>query len=200
MTANNTQMNGNATFLDTIMIYQSMSGDADSGTSVFTMTGGSLTSKNGHIFHVTNTNAVITLENVTLVNEDEDNVLLSVCADGWSGGDNIAALNAKNQALTGNILVGSDSTLTLSLTDGSSFTGTISGSITNGKDQTVSTEVGSVTVILDETSTWSLTADTYITAFEGNVENIQGDYTLYVNITLDNPCRENMIRKNGTLK
>ena len=64
MTANNTQMNGNATFLDTIMIYQSMSGDADSGTSSFTMTGGNLTSKSGHMFHVTNTHAVITLENV----------------------------------------------------------------------------------------------------------------------------------------
>lgn len=33
MTANNTKCNGNATFFDTIMIYQSMSGDADSGTS-----------------------------------------------------------------------------------------------------------------------------------------------------------------------
>ena len=58
LTANNTKCNGNATFLDSIMIYQSMSGDADSGTSHFTMTGGSLTSKNGHVFHVTNTNAV----------------------------------------------------------------------------------------------------------------------------------------------
>ena len=56
LTANNTRCNGNATFLDTIMIYQSMSGDADSGTSVFTMTGGTLTSKNGHVFHVTNSN------------------------------------------------------------------------------------------------------------------------------------------------
>ena len=61
MTANNTQCNGNATFHDTIMIYQSMSGDADSGTSSFTMTGGSLTSQSGHMFHVTNTHAVITL-------------------------------------------------------------------------------------------------------------------------------------------
>ena len=34
-TANNTQRNGNVTFLDTIMIYQSLSGDADSGTSTF---------------------------------------------------------------------------------------------------------------------------------------------------------------------
>ena len=32
LTASNTKCNGNATFLDSIMIYQSMSGDADSGT------------------------------------------------------------------------------------------------------------------------------------------------------------------------
>ena len=123
LTANNTQCNGNATFFDSIMIYQSMSGDADSGTSSFTMTGGTLTSKNGHIFHVTNTNAVITLTNVTLVNEDGENVLRSVCADGWSGGSNIATLNTIREALSGTILVGSDSTLTLNLTDGSTFTG-----------------------------------------------------------------------------
>ena len=71
LTANNTQCNGNATFLDTIMIYQSMSGDADSGTSAFTMTGGSLTSKSGHVFHVTNTHAVITLNGVEITNELE---------------------------------------------------------------------------------------------------------------------------------
>ena len=79
MTANNTQMNGNATFLDSIMIYQSMSGDADSGTSTFDMENGSLTSKNGHVFHVTNTNAVINLSSVKIINEDSDNILLSVC-------------------------------------------------------------------------------------------------------------------------
>ena len=42
LTADNTKCNGNATFLDSIMIYQSMSGDADSGTSFFTMNGGKL--------------------------------------------------------------------------------------------------------------------------------------------------------------
>ena len=181
LTANNTSMNGNATFLDTIMIYQSMSGDADSGTSAFTMTGGSLTSKSGHMFHVNNTNAVITLSGVELVNEGSD-VLISVCADGWSGASNIATLNADNQTLTGILLVGSDSTLNLNLTEGSSFTGTVSGEITNAKGTVVSTEVGTVNVALDETSTWSLTADTYITSFEGNIENvISNGYTLYVN-------------------
>ena len=182
MTANNTQMNGNATFLDTIMIYQSMSGDADSGTSHFTMTGGSLTSLNGHMFHVTNTHAVITLTGVELVNEDAGNILLSVCADGWDGGSNIAELNAVGQSLSGTILVGDDSALTLNLTEGSGFEGAISGEITNAEGETVSSEVGEVTVALDDSSTWTLTADTWITALEGDTANVNANgHTLYVN-------------------
>ena len=172
LTANNTKCNGNATFYDTIMIYQSMSGDADSGTSAFTMTNGALTSKNGHIFHVTNTNAIITLTGVTLVNEDGENILLSVCADGWSGASNIATLNAIRQVLSGTILVGSDSELSLVLVDGSTFTGTISGNISNASGKSVSTEVGTVNVALDSTSTWTLTADTYITSFDGDASSI----------------------------
>ena len=181
MTANNTSMNGNATFLDTIMIYQSMSGDADSGTSSFTMTGGSLTSLSGHMFHVTNTHAVITLSGVTLNNEGSD-VLLSVCDDGWSGASNMAELVADAQTLNGTILVGDNSTMTLTLQNGSSFEGTFSGEITNAKGGTVSTEIGTVNVVLDSTSTWTLTADIYITTFEGSMENVvTGGYTLYVN-------------------
>ncbi len=187
MSANNTKMNGNATFLDSIMIYQSMSGDADSGTSTFDMTGGSLTSENGHVFHVTNTNAVINLSNVKITNKDSENILLSVCDDGWNGADNIATVNATNQTLEGTILVGSNSTLTLSLTDGSSFTGSISGKITNAKGDTVSTEIGEVNVSIDKNSTWTLTADTYITSFDGDVSNVVSNgYTLYVNGTAIN--------------
>ncbi|MCR5136301.1 MAG: hypothetical protein K6C12_04260 [Oscillospiraceae bacterium] len=182
LTANNTKCNGNATFLDTIMIYQSMSGDAASGTSSFTMTGGSLKSLNGHVFHVTNTSAVITLEGVEIVNEDEENILLSVCADGWSGGSNIATLKAIAQQLVGAIKVGSDSSLTLELTNGSAFEGSIDGSIVNAKGETVSTEVGTVSVTLDATSTWTLTGDSYVTEFNGDAANvISNGYTLYVN-------------------
>ncbi len=182
LTANNTKCNGNATFLDTIMIYQSMSGDADSGTSSFTMTGSSLTSKNGHVFHVTNTNAVITLSGVTITNEDSENILLSVCDDGWSGGSNAATLNASAQKLSGAILVGSNSTLTLKLTESSSFEGSIDGSITNASGETVSNEVGTVSVTLDSSSTWVLTGDSYVTEFSGDAGNvISNGYTLYVN-------------------
>jgi hypothetical protein len=166
------------------MIYQSMSGDAASGTSSFTMTGGTLTSKNGHVFHVTNTSAVITLEKVTIVNEDEENILLSVCADGWSGGSNTALLKAVSQNLEGTILVGSDSSLTLELTKKSSFTGCISGEITNAKGAVVSTDTGEVSVTLDSNSTWTLTGDSYITSFSGSAKNvISNGYTLYVNGT-----------------
>ena len=182
LTANNTGMNGNATFLDSIMIYQSMSGDADSGTSSFTMTGGTLTSLSGHVFHVTNTNAIITLSGVTVVNEDSEGVLLSVSDDGWSGAGNVATLSADHETLEGLLLVGSDATLTLNLTGGSAFTGAVSGAISNAKGDVVSTEVGTVNVTLDESSTWTLTGDTYISSFTGDASGvISNGYTLYVN-------------------
>ncbi len=182
MTANNTKCNGNATFHDTIMIYQSMSGDANSGTSSFAMTGGNLTSKNGHVFHVTNTDAVITLSSVTITNEDRDNILLSVCDDGWSGGSNVATFNTSNQVLNGAILVGSNSKLTLSLADSSSFMGYIGGNIKNANGAVVSSDVGTVSVKLDGTSTWTLTGDSYITSFSGNAANvIANGHALYVN-------------------
>ena len=184
LTADNTKCNGNATFLDTIMIYQSMSGDAASGTSSFSMTGGRLTSKNGHVFHVTNTSAVITLQGVEIVNEDEENILLSVCADGWSGGGNVATLKAIGQTLSGAVKVGGDSALTLELTDGSAFEGSIDGTITNAKGEPVSTETGTVSVTLDSTSTWALTGDSYVTEFNGDAASvIANGFTLYVNGT-----------------
>ena len=182
LTASNTQCNGNATFLDSIMIYQSMSGDADSGTSAFTMTGGSLTSKSGHVFHVTNTHAIITLTGVEITNEDAENVLLSVCDDGWNGAGNQAEVNAISQVLEGSILVGDNASLSLSLSEGSTFTGSISGEIANSKGETVSTQVGEVSVTLDGDSTWTLTGDSYVTSFTGDAAQvISGGYTLYVN-------------------
>ncbi len=181
LTANNTATNGNATFYDTIMIYQSQSGDASDGTSEFSMTGGTLNSQSGHVFHVTNTTATINLDGVTINNSDDEGILLSVCDDGWSGADNIATLNASNQTLTGDILVGSDSTLTLNL-ENSTFTGNISGEITNASGDTVSTTVGTVNVTLDDDSKWYLTGDTYISTFSGDAANvINNGFTLYKN-------------------
>ena len=182
LTVSNTQRNGHAQFQDAIMIYQSFSGDADSGNSHFTMNGGSLKSRLGHLFHVTNTNAIITLSGVKLVNDDPANVLLSVCADGWQGAANKATFNAAGQQLEGTILVGSDSELTLTLTDGSTFVGCINGNITNATGNTVSTETGKVDVTLGDGCTWTLTADTHITSLKGDASRVKTNgHRLYVN-------------------
>lgn len=98
------------------------------------------------MFHVTNTDAVITLSDVALHNEDEESVLLSVCADGWSGGDNAAVVRATEQRLEGAILVGGDAELSLTLSDGSSFSGYFSGDIKNAEGTVVSTQIGKVSV------------------------------------------------------
>ena len=114
------------------MIYQSMSGDADVGTSIFSMTGGSLTAKNGDMFYVTNTHCLLTLSGVTLENLDSDGALLRVTGNSASHGWGTAGANgaqveftADAQALEGDIIVDTISTLNMTLTGGSSFTGTI---------------------------------------------------------------------------
>ncbi len=179
LTANNTAMNGNAQFLDTIMIYQSMSGDASDGTSSFTMNGGKLVSKSGHTFHVTNTTANIKLNNVTIKNSS-DNVLISVCDDGWSGNNNVANLAAKNQTLKGTVLVGSDSTLTLKLTGKSKFVGSTSGNITNAKGETISSSIGEVNMTISKNSVWKLTGDSTVSSLSGSGKIDYNGYTLTV--------------------
>ena len=119
---------------------------------------------------------------VKLVNDDPTKVLLSVCADGWQGAGNKATLNAVGQQLEGIILVGSDSELTMTLSDGSTFTGCIGGNITNAAGDTVSTETGKVDVTLGNGYTWNLTADTHITSFTGDTSQIKSNgHRLYVN-------------------
>lgn len=182
MTVSNTRRNGHAQFQDAIMIYQSFSGDAATGNSHFTINGGMLTNRQGHLFHVTNTNAIITLNGVKLVNDDPAKVLLSVCADGWQGAGNKATFNAVSQKLEGTILVGSDSELTMTLSDGSTFTGSIGGNITNAEGNTISTETGKVDVTLGNGCTWTLTADTHITSFTGDASRVKlNGHRLYVN-------------------
>ena len=182
LTAENTALNGNARFYDTVMIYQSMSGDAGSGTSAFSMTGGSLTSKKGDTFHVTNTECTIDLTNVSITNSS-DGALISVCDDGWSGGSNKASLSASDQILAGDILVGDDSELSLILADGSVLTGRISGSIVNDKGTVVSEETGTVNVTLEEGNLWVLTGDSYVTGLSGSGKINYNGHTLYVGST-----------------
>ena len=178
LTANNTTRNGNATHYDAVMIYQSMSGDADSGTSSFTMTGGSITNSNGEVFHVTNTDAIITLSGVSIVNSG-NGVLLDVSNDGWSGASNKATLKVTDQALSGDIIVDSSavngnsgtSSLVFSLGDGSSYKGSINGSVS---------ERGDVSMTIASGAIWELTGDSFLTSLSGSGSIDYGSYTLTV--------------------
>ncbi|MDD7491781.1 MAG: hypothetical protein PUK39_04055 [Clostridiales bacterium] len=151
-----------------VMLYQSMSGDADVGTSEFSMTGGSLTGKNGDLFYITNTHCILTLSGVTLKNEDPDGYLLRVVGNsashGWgTAGSNGAQVEftADAQTLEGNILVDTISTLDLTLQNGSSLTGTIN-IVDNAEGGAVVSDNAVVTI--GSGCTWTLTGDCTITS------------------------------------
>lgn len=160
-----------------IMIYQSMSGDAAVGEAYFAAEGGSITSLSGDMFYVTNTDCEISLKDVafTLANDVFLRVEGNSSSRGWgtegaNGGDVI--LTADAQQIEGNILVDEISTLKLTMTNGTAFTGAINP---DG-------EGGTVDVTLDEDSAWTLTGDSYITSFDGDTANITANgYHLYVN-------------------
>ena len=151
-----------------VMIYQSMSGDADVGTSTFSMTGGTLTSKNGDMIYVTNTHCVLTLSGVTIQNEDADGALLRVVGNsashGWgTAGSNGAQVEftADGQTLNGDIVVDTISTLNMTLTNGSSFTGTVN-IVDNAQNGTAVSNNAVVTI--ESGCTWTLTGDCTITS------------------------------------
>ena len=155
-----------------VMIYQSMSGDAEVGTSEFDMTGGSLTGNNGDMFYITNTHSIINLSNVDITNKDADAYLMRVtgnsAARGWGkAGANGAQVEftASNQTLNGDIAVDTVSTLNMTLTDSSDFTGTIN-IIDNAQNGTAVDNNAVVTI--DSDSTWTLTGDCTVTSLENN--------------------------------
>ena len=58
-----------------------MSGDADTGTSLFTASNNKITTNKGDTFYVTNTTATINLTNNTIVNNDKTGNFLRAQAD-----------------------------------------------------------------------------------------------------------------------
>ena len=147
-----------------VMIYQSMSGDASEGTGTFNSTNSTLeimsTSsyyKTAPMFFITNTDAVINLENTKLI--FGSNVLLNAAATSeWgnsgSNGGNVK-LNAKSQTLVGDIKADSLSEVTITL-ESSTYEGTINGENT----------AKAVSLKLDSSSKITLTGDTYVTSLE----------------------------------
>lgn len=176
LVANNTAKNSDKSdTFQAVMIYQSMSGDADEGLASFAMTNGSILNKNGDIFFVNNTVANIDLENVTITNEDTSGVFLRAEAAGWgSEGSNggQVTMNLKNQTATGDMLVDSISTLNLYLKNNSSYTGAINSTNSGGQ----------IYVEIEDGSTWTLTEDSYITSLTCGTNAIKlNGHKLYVN-------------------
>lgn len=174
LTADHNKNNSDKTNnLNAVMIYQSMSGDASVGLATFTMTGGSLTNKNGDIFFVNNTATTITLENVEIINQDSNGVFLRAAAAGWgTEGSNGGKVNLylKKQAQTGDIVVDKVSALNLYLSEGTTYTGAIN-----------TANEGEVYVEIEKGSTWVLTGDSYITGLtcEADAIDLNG-HKLYV--------------------
>lgn len=155
-----------------VMIYQSMSGDADVGTSSFSMTGGNLTSNNGDMFYITNTDCTLSLSGVDIVNKDSDAYLMNITGNsathGWgTAGANGAQVTftADDQTLEGDIRVDSISTLNMTLSGNSTFTGTINIDENEEGGEAVS---DNAVATIEEGSTWTLTGDCTITSLTNN--------------------------------
>jgi hypothetical protein len=157
-----------------VLIYQSMSGDAEVGTGDFTMTGGMLTAGEGPLFYTTNTKAAINLEGATLVNPS--GILLKASAGDWgTSGSNGAAVTftADAEALDGNIVCDGISTVSLTLRNSTTLEGSINAEHT----------AKSVALTLDETSVWEVAGNSYLTSLtdaDTTLANIHSNgHTIY---------------------
>ena len=192
-------LTGNMSDLDqndntwTVILYQSMSGDSEVGNSTFQMDGGSLTSENGGVFYTTNTESTITLDNVD-INYNDDNEFFLQCTGntnqrGWGqAGANGADCHFTgiSQDMQGDVIWDSISDLDFYLTEGSSLTGAVVD------DETYAGEGGDgyCNVYVSSDSTWTVTGDSTVSSLEnegtivdseGKTVTIQGtDGTVYV--------------------
>jgi hypothetical protein len=141
-----------------VMIFQSMSGDAEGARGVFTVTGGSLkyTASSGPLFYVTNTTAIITLKDTDV--SVASGILINAAGGtrwGTSGSNGgIVEFTADAQTLAGSVVADKISTVALTLKNGSSLTGAINTAKT----------AKSASLTLDASSTWTITADSHLTA------------------------------------
>ncbi len=177
LTDTNNTLNGQSTTYKNIFIYQSMSGDADTGTAEFSSKDSTIVTNKGDSIYVTNTKANITLENNKFTNKDTTGNFLRIQKDSWgnsgsNGGD--VSLKLINQKVSGNIVVDSISILNMELTQSSSYEGTINSS----------NEAKEIKLILDSNSKIKLTGDSYISELEdadSTYSNIDlNGYKLYV--------------------
>ena len=178
LTDSNTTLNGQSTTYKNVFLYQSMSGDADQGSSEFTANNTKIITNKGDSFYVTNTSAIINLKNNTIINNDSEGNFIRIQKDSWgksgaNGGS--VTLTMQNQKVNGNVVVDSISTLSMTLKENSYFEGKINSENTAKE----------LTLKIDSSSKIKLTGDSYITSLEDedtSYSNIDfNGYKLYVN-------------------
>ena len=164
-----------------VLIYQSMSGDAATGTSSFTCEDSTIeivsTSSTSSVyssapmFYVTNTQANINLNGCTFTYGS--GTFLNAAEGDWgTSGSNggTVTMTLTDQDIEGDIVVGSSSSLTLKLVNSS-----IKGKINNAKT------AGTLAITLDADSKITLTGDSYYTSLtnaDSTGSNIdKGSYT-----------------------
>lgn len=177
----------------TVILYQSMSGDSEVGNSTFQMDGGTLTSKNGGVFYTTNTESDITLKDVDITYNNDNEYFLRCTGNnnerGWGeSGANGADCDftAISQDVEGSVIWDTISQLDFYMTDGSNLTGAIIDDESfagNGGD-------GYCNVYVSDDSTWTVTGDSTVSKLSnagtivddsGKTVTVKGtDGTVYV--------------------
>ena len=163
-----------------VMLYQSMSGDADEGTASFAAKDSELAGNaKDSFFYVTNTNAKVSLSNTKISNAGR--YLVKVAGNdskrGWgrkgSNGGNLE-FKAENQKLFGEIVVDGISSMKMTIGKGALFEGKI-----NVKNE------GEVNLTILDGATLKLTGDIYINAFsdsDSSFKNIVSNgHTIFYN-------------------
>ena len=138
------------------MLYQSFSGDAESGIARLKAENNTLTTHGtGAFIYVNNTTAEADLTGNTILMPNTTTLVKAAADSRWGkDGENGGhlTLRASNQELSGNIVADSISTIALDMANGSSLVGAIN------TDNTAK----EVTVKLSKDSTWTLTGDSYV--------------------------------------
>lgn len=166
-----------------IMIYQSMSGDAEQDESSFTMKGGRIISHKGDVIYVTNTDCRIELSGVKVVNLDKSGEFLRVAGNsatrGWgTAGKNGGTANVKtvSQKIEGNISADTISTLNLDLGMGTSF----KGAVLMPENKEGGDKIGSINVTVEKGAVWELTGDSTVTTLTNEGTIIKNGHKLII--------------------
>lgn len=138
------------------MLYQSFSGDAESGIARLKAENNTLTTHGtGAFIYVNNTTAEADLTGNTILMPNTTTLVKAAADSHWGkDGENGGhlTLRASNQELNGNIVADSISTVALDMTNGSSLVGAVN------TDNTAK----EITMKLSKDSTWTLTGDSYV--------------------------------------